>query len=86
MSLGAQLSIQLLEHRCLSWAGNVFSMLKEMFMHFHLVFIGPDAVLLMHLIICSVGVKSFAHRTLLYFSSKVITHIWELYLSKFVRA
>ena len=30
MSLGAQLSIQLLEHRCLSWAGNVFSMLKEM--------------------------------------------------------
>ena len=86
MSLGAQLSIQLLEHRCLSWARNVFSMLKEMFMHFHLVSIGPDAVLLMHLIICSVGVKSFAHRTLLYFSSKMITHIWELYLSKFVCA
>ena len=45
--------------------------------HFLLVFIGPDAALLMHLIICSVGVKSFAHRTLLYFLDKmlpVLTH------------
>ena len=54
--------------------------------HFLLVFIGPDAVLLMHLINSSVGVKSFAHRALLYFSSKMITHKWELYLSKIVRA
>ena len=42
--------------------------------HFVLVFIGPDAVLQIHLINLSVGVKSFAHRTLLYFSSKMITH------------
>ena len=47
--------------------------------HFLLVFIGPDAVLQIHLINLSVGVKSFAHRTLLYFSSKMITHKWELY-------
>ena len=48
--------------------------------HFVLVFIGPDAVLQIHLINLSVGVKSFAHRTLLYFSSKMITHKWGLYL------
>ena len=41
--------------------------------HFLLFFVEPDAVLLMHLIICSVGVKSFAHRTLLYFLDKMLS-------------
>ena len=41
--------------------------------HFLLVFVEPDAVLLMHLINCSVGVKSFAHRTLLYIIDKMLS-------------
>ena len=48
--------------------------------HFVLFFIGPDAVLQIHLINLSVGVKSFAHRTLLFFSSQKVTHKRELYL------
>ena len=48
--------------------------------HFLLVFIGPDAVLQIHLLNFSVGVKSFAHRTLLYFPSKMITHKWDFFI------
>ena len=63
MSLGAQLSIQLLEHRCLSWARNVFSIVFNCFRNSF-----TDAIDYF-----SSGGKSFAHRTLLYIIDKMLS-------------
>ena len=62
MSLGAQLSIQLLEHRCLPWARNVFSIVFNCFRNSFTYAIDYF----------SSGGKSFAHRTSLDFGQHML--------------